>query len=361
MAELPVEQNGARVYPKDLNPQIHGLRGFASLLVFVYHVYGVGLVWGFWPASLNPIAGLFEAARHGVEIFFIISGYLITGSLLRHANAGRFLVDRCIRIYPVFLTIHILVFAIGPAIGYRWMAGISLSDWATTFVENALFLPGLFYLPLAQSNAWSLSYEAGFYLLSATAFVVATRLGKTFAIVTVGAAVSLILMHRPEGCTFMAGTAVFFLNAWRPIKVPGIVRHLSVITFAATPILLSIDEHSFQTNLLACLPGFLFFWSIVEGRCALSAFLRSRPLQYLGTISYSFYLWSPFITYPMKVAIERYLVGRVNPLLILLLFAVLGLAASLIVSQLSYQFLEIPAGRWLKGRIKSRRALPSIA
>src|ERR1700742_3543526 len=98
-------------YPKNLNRQIHGLRGFSTLAVFVYHVYGMGTLWGFWPAALNPVAPFFAAGKHGVEIFFIISGYLITGSLIRHASAAKFLVDRAIRILPVLMTIQQIVFA----------------------------------------------------------------------------------------------------------------------------------------------------------------------------------------------------------------------------------------------------------
>src|SRR5665213_3449768 len=96
------------VYPGTINPQIHGLRGLAALIVFVFHIYGIADEWHFWPASLADFGFVFRLGRHGVEIFFIISGCLITASLLRHQRAGRFLVDRCIRIYPVFLTIHLL-------------------------------------------------------------------------------------------------------------------------------------------------------------------------------------------------------------------------------------------------------------
>src|ERR1700758_76795 len=124
------------IYPKNLNRQIHGLRGFSTLAVFVYHVYGMGTLWNFWPAPLNPVAPFFAAGKHGVEIFFIISGFLITGSLIRHASATKFLVDRAIRIYPVFMTIQVIVFAAGPVIHYKWLAGISFPAWALAFVEN---------------------------------------------------------------------------------------------------------------------------------------------------------------------------------------------------------------------------------
>ena len=57
----PMGTDSLGAYPKNLNRQIHGLRGFSTLAVFVYHVYGMGTLWNFWPASLNPVAPFFAA------------------------------------------------------------------------------------------------------------------------------------------------------------------------------------------------------------------------------------------------------------------------------------------------------------
>jgi peptidoglycan/LPS O-acetylase OafA/YrhL len=353
MAEPAAGDEHPHVYPKNLNPQIHGLRGLATLLVFIYHLYGVGNLWGFWPTSLDPVAGFFLAGRHGVEIFFIISGYLITGSLLRHQQAGRFLLDRCIRIYPVFLAIQILVFALGPVLGYKWMAGISLTEWATAFAYNGLFLPGLFELPLAQLNAWSLSYEVAFYLVCAAGFVAARRLGKAVTTIALSLVVALLLYRYPVGVFFLVGVAIFFLVSWRGTAAPRALRRLSLVAFLLTLGGLTVDAYPQWRTYLVCLPALMFFWSIVDGRCALSAFLRHRLLQYFGTISYSFYLWSPFVTYPMKLAITKFMVGHVNSLLIWSLFAILALAASIIAAHLSYIYLEDRAGTYLRTRVRA--------
>jgi peptidoglycan/LPS O-acetylase OafA/YrhL len=87
-------------------------------------------------------------------------------------------------------------------------------------------------------------------------------------------------------------------------------------------------------------PGLLFFLSIIDGKCLLSACLRAPALQALGTISYSFYLWSPVVTYPMKLVIQHALLGHVGQAWLTLLFAAVGLAASLIVAAVSYRLLE---------------------
>ena len=214
-------QASTGAYPRNLNRQIHGLRGFSTLAVFVYHVYGMGTLWNFWPAALNSVAPVFAAGKHGVEIFFIISGYLITGSLIRHQSAAKFLVDRAIRLYPVFMTIQLIVFGLGPFIHYKWLSGISAVGWIIAFIENGLFLPGLFDLPLAQLNAWSLSYEAAFYLISAACFVLARRLGRWPVIVPLALLLGFVVPHYARAAFFLPGVAIFFLSRRFDLNPPA--------------------------------------------------------------------------------------------------------------------------------------------
>jgi len=334
-------------YPKNLNRQIHGLRGFSALAVFVYHVYGMGTLWNFWPAALNPVAPIFAAGKHGVEIFFIISGYLITGSLIRHRSAAKFLVDRAIRLYPVFMTIQLIVFAAGPVIHYKWLSGISAPDWAVAFTQNALFLPGIFDLPLAQLNAWSLSYEAAFYLLAAASYVLIRWLGRWPVIAALAVILAVVIPLYARAVFFLPGVAIYFLTQRRAVSLPAWIRALSLPTLVVTLALLTVAETVGGVVYIAAIPGFAFFLSAVEGRCLLSTMLRTRFLQYLGTISYSFYLWSPVVTYPMKLVIDRYLHGRLDDLINVSLFATVGFAASVAVSHVSYRVLEDGTGRRL--------------
>jgi peptidoglycan/LPS O-acetylase OafA/YrhL len=328
-------------YPPRKNLQIHGLRGLSALAVFVYHVFGMGLLWGFWPAVFAPVEPLFAAGKHGVEIFFIISGFLITGSLIRHASAGRFLTDRAIRIYPVFMTIQLLVFALGPFIHYKFLAGIAPVAWLIAFIENGLFLPGLFDLDLAQLNAWSLSYEAAFYLLSAAIFLMARRFGRVAALILLAAALALLLPIYPRAAFFLPGVVAYLLTRRASFAPSRWLRALSIPAFLATLALLTLAETRGGVIWWALAPALLFFLAIVDGKCLLSAGLRIPALQFLGTISYSFYLWSPVVTYPMKLLIQRALLGRLDDVWITLMFASVGLAASLVVAALSYRLLEV--------------------
>ena len=339
---------GLGAYPKNLNRQIHGLRGFAALAVFVYHVYGMGRLWNFWPARLDPLAPVFEAGKHGVEIFFIISGYLITGSLIRHGSAAKFLIDRTIRIYPVFLTIQLIVFGLGPFIHYRWLADIGFGDWVIAFLENGLFLPGIFDLPLAQQNAWSLSFEAAFYLISAACFVLVRYVGRWPVIVGVALFLAYFLSIDGRAVYFLPGVATFFIVRHSDVRLPPWFRALSIPGLLLTLGIITLSETlKGPTVFFGAVPGLIFFLCVVEGRCLLSAILRAPALQYLGTISYSFYLWSPVVTYPMKLVIQRFLHGWVDDLINIGLFATVGFAASLVVARISYRLLEDGMGRRL--------------
>jgi peptidoglycan/LPS O-acetylase OafA/YrhL len=346
-------QPASGAYPRNLNPQIHGLRGFSALAVFIYHVYGMGTLWDFWPAALTPADFVFAAGKHGVEIFFVISGFLITGSLLRHGDARRFLLDRAIRLYPVFLTIQCLVFAIGPAIHYKWFAGIDFGGWTVTFVENALFLPGLLDLPLAQLNAWSLSYEVGFYLVAASFFSLWKRWGLWLPVSLLGMLLSVVLLLYARAAFFVPGVMIFLMFEQSRLVLPRWFRALSIPSLVLMLALLTLAETTAGVVYLATVPAFVMFVCVVEGRCLLSALLRMRLPQYLGTISYSFYLWSPVVTFPMKLFIQRYLHGRLDDLAIVCLFAVLGFAGSIAVAHLSYRWLEDRAGRALHRRVYS--------
>jgi peptidoglycan/LPS O-acetylase OafA/YrhL len=341
---------GAAPYPKNLNLQIHGLRGFSALGVFVCHIYGMSKIWHFWPSELAPFNRFFQAGAYGVEIFFIISGYLITASLIRHQSAKKFLIDRCIRIYPVFLAIHVLVFALGPIAKYKWMAGISAAHWAEAFVSNALFLPGIFNLPIAQLNAWSLSYEAAFYLLSASMFVAATVAGRKLANFGLILVLVPILLIYPIASFFLVGVAIFFITGRQVIRFPSSLRWLSIPGLFAVLTLLTLADCRRAFIFSALIPAFVFFWSIVDGKCGLSAILRSGWLQYLGTISYSFYLWSPVVTYPMKIIMGKIFQGRISDLSMLILFALSASVGAVIVAHLSYLYFEDRLGRTLRRR-----------
>lgn len=335
---------------------IHGLRGLSALLVYFCHVGDISRKYGFFPESALWSIPLFRSGAHGVQIFFLISGFLITGSLIHHADAAQFLIDRCIRIYPVFLIIHLLSFGLGPFLRYKAFAGITFANWCGLFVENLFFLPGVIRTPAVQTNAWSLSYEALFYLLAALTYVIAKRFGSPAAPTFVFIVAVVTLYYLPFCIFFLMGAGVYFGSRRIDLDLP---HFLSIPLFLATLFLLSYREENRWAVYGASLCGVLMFWSVVKGRCYLSRLLTTRFLAYFGTISYSFYLWHAVVTFPLKFIFARE-VGKLGAFWAIVLFGASGLIGSVFVSQASYELLEKRLGRVLRTRMRKRKARSTL-
>src|SRR5438874_1764739 len=102
------------------NFSIQGLRGLVMLVVFLAHVHDggktAGLTAGFAEGSVGH--SLYLSSHRAVDVFFLLSGFVIPACIARH-GAGKFLLGRAKRIYPTFLVPHLLIFGIGPFIGYK--------------------------------------------------------------------------------------------------------------------------------------------------------------------------------------------------------------------------------------------------
>jgi len=327
-------------------PAIQGLRGFSAFIVFLYHVYDMSRKQSFFPSVPGWIPDVMRLGQQGVMVFFMISGFLIVGSLISHANVRRFLMDRAIRIYPVFLTIQLLSFVVGPLVGYKVFHGLTPGGYFVMFWENLLFLPGIFDLPLVQLNAWSLSFEALFYLIAAATYVVAFRAGRMPAWLFVSLVCVPLIWIYPAGIFFVVGAVIYFV---RPDKIYSLPKFLSLLSLATMLMVLVVFSGNRWAVFAAAIPGALAFWSVVGGKCWLSSLLKTKPLLYMGTISYSFYLWHPVVTFPIKMLVGKYAarMGSVTPVLV---FGVLGFAGSLLISHFSQKLLEDRLAKYLKGR-----------
>ena len=88
----------------EFNAALNGYRGLCALLVFIFHVGSAGIV--MWPSGSaleNLMGNLWYSLTYGVEMFFMISGFVILGSLLRHRTISGFLQDRAIRIFSAWI------------------------------------------------------------------------------------------------------------------------------------------------------------------------------------------------------------------------------------------------------------------
>jgi len=330
--------------PEQRNDTITGLRGLLASSVVLYHVYTGSVDDGILKADYFPqfrqTAGLLA-----VYLFFVISGYLIPRSLMSHGSVRRFAVDRVLRIYPVFLVIHLLIFAIGPVIGYGWFRNISVSDYILHFFSNLFFLPGVFDLPVAQIVAWSLSYEAAFYLLAGLVFYLWNRGGWKRSLLPVPLAASAWLIWKdPAFLFFVAGILLGTVRRLETLP-PSFTRLDGLIALALACIL--FDPEFIYGSLIFAL---FFFHTVVRQYGLLSSLLRTKPFMYLGTVSYSLYLWHTVVMFPVKRAV----VALVLPAewMGVAAFGIVSSAGALLVSHFSYHWIEVKLTRSIRGKIR---------
>lgn len=347
-------------------PMVHGLRGTAALSVYLFHVYDMMRKQNVFDETALPAAlkAAIVSLSCGVDLFFMISGYLITGSLIRHADIGKFVIDRVARLYPLFLTLHIILFAVAPLLHYKWTVGLTPAQWAFHFTTNLFMLPGIFKLPLMQLNAWTLSYEWVFYIVSATAYFAYSRkiTALKWALLV---AVPVLLFMYPRAVFFLAGVVMFFANN-RKIELPKLASNPVVVV--ALPVVFagmmgySIQHGEHWLTYLAFLPGILLFALVTRATPIYAAVLGSRPIQFMGTISYSFYLLHAVVTVPFKILAAKVLHDRLHlpPLLVVAVFGTVSFVATVILSYGSYLLLEKHGTRWVKALLRGERPLLTL-
>ena len=378
MARRPLTQRdgqaaGRRTVARECrNLTIEGLRGFSAAAVICYHVHNMAIKGEYFHPNHSPIVNSLvrSLGRFGVLMFFMISGYLIVQSLVKYDSIPRFLKHRVWRIYPVFTPLHLIMFTLGPWQGYEWMGALkhSLPQYALQFFSNLLLLPGIFRLPIAQRNAWSLSYEFAFYVISCLLFFAATRRahrGWRLLSLGTGLAASVgVLRYHPIAVYFLIGVALFLSD-------DAVARHRAARCVPAFAGLLFLALAFFTyaqgwllASLILSLP---FFFTVVHQTGWLARFLQTRPLLGLGTISYSLYLIHPFVLDAAR-AVVRSLAPRLpSDALALALFAILGVGGAIVAATILYRSVEVgftsrlrrrkrPAPNGRRGRVGGPRA-----
>ncbi len=345
--------------PHAFNPNVHGARGLFSAMVFVYHVYNSGLS-GFSAVRGTAYETIFlDSMKFGVELFFGISGLVIVGALHRSPSTGAFVWDRITRILP---TLWVTLFAITAMYLLADRTLLSLGDWLVNFLAP----PPMFDVPMLHPAAWSLGYEFTFYGLCALAWGmrraglrqwlwIASLIGVVLIVLYPRAILMafgvIIAAHLPlprwaeRMARYPFAMFALYLVAWRLIDMAADNRirlasplHMDVGAWASlAPFILG-----------AGIIGGIVMLGVERGHGLFGRFLRTPVVQWLGTISYSFYLWHPICMAVVKQGMVA--TGAVETLgeSARLVFGLLALPPSLIISHWSQRVLEDRLTRWLR-------------
>ncbi len=156
--ELPGESNRLL--------SMEGMRGLAVLLVFFVHfhaLFGSYVDTHSWVYTVSRFLGV--VGHTGVDLFFVVSGYLIYGVLIRRpAGYLQFMWRRVQRIYPAFMTVFLIYLGLSIAFPQENKIHGTSFEAASYILANFFLLPGVFRITPIITVAWSLSYEFFFYL-----------------------------------------------------------------------------------------------------------------------------------------------------------------------------------------------------
>ena len=277
---------------------MEGMRGFAVTLVFLTHYCSL------IAASLDAKSNLaaFADAVHaigntGVDLFFVLSGYLIYKTLVgREQNYFHFMWRRIRRIYPAFLAVFAVYWVL--SLVFPSESSIPADAPFLYLTENLLLLPGLFPIRPMITVAWSLSYEMFFYLCLP---IVVTALGLRrqtnavrIAVIAVVAIGISILCGGFQGTLirlimFMAGMLVHESIDSRQVRAPSAAVAACVLAAGLGSILLPITGYVkyallFASFYVVCMNCFM------RPHEALGRAFSWTPLRWLGNMSYSYYL-----------------------------------------------------------------------
>lgn len=283
-------------------PAIDGIRFYAALVVLIQHTLGAAMseyfrvpAADFTGTSPDPwlrFLAYVADGNHGVDVFFLLSGFLMARIVLRSQrfSYGHFIASRFWRIYPAFLVSLVLV---------AWM-DVSVFGWtwsASEFGKNLLFLnavPGWVQIPYNHVS-WSLGYEFAFYLVIPV-FLLFTRFldGR---IVAAAAALACALLI-PDGFIRMlglfAGACLGSFSdetlATAAKRIPLIPTLGAFLAWNATKAFLGLTFLQYYYPLVI-LSALLIVKVVWDRDHLLNRFFALSWMRWLGTLSFSIYLY----------------------------------------------------------------------
>jgi peptidoglycan/LPS O-acetylase OafA/YrhL len=293
-------------------PKIGGLRAVSAFFVIAYH-YGFAYV----PAGF------------GVLVFFVISGFLITWLILKEADRNgrisltKFYARRSLRIFPAFYVYWILVTA-ALLITRRtiiWPQAIASFFYVANYYQGLHGYPNSLY-----SHTWSLGIEEQFYLLWPAAFILFGRSRSKLLAGVLGAIIAIWIyrivldyLKVPEAYIYTAfdtrvdhllvGCALaialrqgLYGRLWGALTRPGLPA-VTLCLLAASVTAGNVYGYRYRDTLGFALDPVLVAILIVQllaSRSVMTRWLDAAPIAYLGTISYSTYLYQQLVVWPLR-------------------------------------------------------------
>ncbi len=348
--------------------QLDGLRGVAILLVFFYHAF---YRWSDRIEFINEgFYDFFSIGYLGVNLFFMISGYVIFLTLDNSKSALSFMLKRWLRLFPCMLICSIIIFASGIFFWERPSGIPMFSDLIPGFSfiapELINFVTG-YELKSLEGSFWSLYVEFTFYVICAGVYFL---LGRRFVlpiIFTIAVTSFFILvLFKIAGVNsklFYVFNALgfkhycwFFIGCIFYIKSERLLESSEKVMLCICLIISLLFSKGDYYSLLGIISIILLFASVFKFPFLIEC-LSSRLLVFLGFISYPLYLLHEGLLVSIILKVERLLVIPaffmfLLPILILVLFSVIAYPIA--------KFIEPSIKKLLLNLIKKATALNKV-
>jgi peptidoglycan/LPS O-acetylase OafA/YrhL len=364
----PASDSNAAVSP--YIPALDGIRALAILLVIPHNI---SLLKPPYAALMAPFSVLANVGWIGVQLFFVLSGFLITGNLLDTRGSDNyyraFIARRALRIMPLYFGVLLVAMVIVPAVTTPppdLRDTLSNQVWLWTFLSNWTAPYG--GTVSGFSHFWSLAVEEQFYLL--WPFVIARCRPPTafwvclgIAAVSVASRFVMLHMHAEDDALYMftnsrmdalalgaATAAVIRIPHWRArlermiwpvaIAVPVVL----LIAWRISDGLTYFDRgaHEFGYTVLALAFALVVLLTTLPVTGLLRGLMRLLaipPLRLVGRYSYGMYIFHlPLHMYFGNALIHHYVHNITNP--IALGYSWLMVLVSFIAAALSYELIE---------------------
>lgn len=331
----------------DFNVAAHGLRGLASVMVLGAHV-----LWGtaeyIYPTNAAYVAFIehpWYFGTYGVLLFFMISGFVIIPSALRYAPR-EFALRRALRIYPLFFVLSVVFVGLNAATN----AYPALNN-VETVVAGLLFINLFTGTEQLTPNAWSLTFEVMFYILTcAVVHFTVRRPRRVLAALAVAASLAFFAAF-PVSIFFVIGIGIRL--AYDRLALSGDTRIAEALS-AATAVAFAAQGHfeyrwaDFLNPVVIpiVLSTAVYFALAVKPNSLTSALMNNRVASYAGTVSYSLYLVHPYVYFSARELFKQWGLFGANIPVSVAVFMTVVVALSFAASHVVHIMLERRPYEW---------------